>query len=206
MLQRDAVLVTMLLCGFCLFSAFYYYLQYRKKERLIRISGITLFVLSCLFFAYLAVLRRSPHEVQSELTPFWSYLAVMKGTHGIDVFAQIIENIAIFMPIGFFMPFAFGEKRSSFLTAGLFGFALSFAAEMCQLIFSLGVCETDDLFNNTVGALVGFGIRYAMTARTAKSGRKPVVMTENPKRLILGLIPLFAVYELLVLTLVIRKI
>lgn len=206
MLQRDAVLVILLFSGICLFSAVYYYLQYREKEKLSRVFGVTLFSLFCLFFVYLAVLRRSPSEVQTELTPLWSYRATISGKYGIDVFAQIIENIVIFVPIGFFLPFVLSEKKRCFLSAFVFGFALSFFAEGCQLVFRLGVCETDDLINNTVGALVGFGLWYAMTARTAKRGRKPRIMTENPKRLVQGVVPLFVVYEVLVFTLALRKI
>lgn len=205
MLQRDAVLVTLLFCGLCIFCAVYYFLQYREKERLTRGIGIILFSVSCLFFLYLAVFRRSPYEVQAELTPLWSYRATASGSYGIDVYAQIIENIAIFVPIGFFLPFALGEKKSSFLSAGLFGFALSFLAEVSQYVFSLGVCETDDLINNTAGAVVGFGLWYAMSARTAKKGRKPCVMTQDPGRLIRGVVPLWLIYEILVLVLAIRK-
>ncbi|MGN1195901.1 MAG: VanZ family protein [Acutalibacteraceae bacterium] len=206
MLQRDAVLVTLLFCGLYLFSAVYYYLQYREKEKLARIFGVILFSASCLFFVYLAVFRRVPHEVQTEFTPLWSYCATISGSYGIDVFAQIIENIVIFIPIGFFLPFALGEKKSSFLSAFVFGFVLSFFAEGCQYVFSLGVCETDDLINNTLGAVVGFGLWYAMTARTAKRTRKPCVMTEKPKQLVVGVIPLWLVYEVLVFTLALRKI
>lgn len=195
----------MLFCGLCFFTAVYYFLQYREKEKLSRVFGILLFSLSCLFFVYLAILRRTPHEVTAELMPLWSYRATVSGEYGIDVYAQIIENIAIFVPVGFFWPFALGEEKSSFRSAFLFGFALSFFAEACQYIFSLGVCETDDLINNTVGALVGFGLWYAMTAKTARKGRRPCLMTENAKRLVVGVIPLMAVYEILVLTLVLRK-
>ena len=205
MLERDAVLVTLLFCGICLFAAVYYFLQYHQKEKTVRIFGVILFSLSCLFFVYLAVLRRTPHEVAAEFTPFWSYRATVSGKYGIDVYAQIIENIVIFLPIGFFLPFLLGEKRSSFHSAFLFGFALSVVAEVCQYIFSLGVCETDDLINNTVGAVVGFGLWYAMTARTAEKGRRPCVMTEKPKRLISGIVPLWLIYEILVLTLALRK-
>ena len=206
MLERDAVLVTLLFSGFLVFSSVYYRLEYREKEKLVRVSGVVLFALSCLFFVYLAVFRRYAHDVQPEFTPFWSYRAVISGNYGIDVFAQIIENIVIFIPIGFFLPFLLGEKRSSFLSVGVFGFLLSLFAELCQLVFRLGVCETDDLINNTVGAVVGFGIWYSMTARTAKKGRKPVLLTEKPERFVKGLIPLLAVYEILVMTLALRKI
>ena len=206
MLERDAVLVTMMFSGLLVFSFVYYCFQYREKERLARFAGVVLFGCACLFFVYLAVFRRTAHDVQAQLTPLWSYRAVISGKYGIDVYAQIIENIVIFIPIGFFLPFLLGEKKSSFLTVGVSGFLLSLFAELCQLLFSLGVCETDDLLNNTVGALVGFGLWSAMTARTAKKGRRPVFLTEKPERLVRGLIPLLAVYEILVFTLALRKI
>lgn len=206
MLERDAVLVVLLFFGLSVFSSAYYYFQYRNREKLVRVCGIVLFMLSCLFFVYLAVFRRTPHEVRPEFTPFWSYCATVSGNYGIDVYAQIIENIAIFVPIGFFLPFLLGEKRSGFLSAGAFGFLVSLFAETCQLVFRLGIFETDDLINNTAGALVGFGLWYAMTAQTAQKGRKPNLLTEKPERLIKGMIPIFAVYEILVITLALRKI
>ncbi|MGN0468832.1 MAG: VanZ family protein [Acutalibacteraceae bacterium] len=207
MIKRDIILTVLMFLCICVFAFLYYIGQYCKKEKYIRILGIISACASVFFFVYLAVFRRSSgEETLTALAPFFSYREYITGRGGIDVFAQDIENIMIFVPIGFSLPFMLGEKRSSFVSVGLLGFLLSLFAEVSQLIFNLGVCETDDVINNTIGAVVGFGIYYSMTACRAQRGRKPIYDIEKPKKLLLGLLPLFTVYQLLVLVQVLRAV
>ncbi|MGN1419420.1 MAG: VanZ family protein [Acutalibacteraceae bacterium] len=207
MIQRDIILTVLLFLCICVFAVLYYIGQYCKKEKYIRVLGVFSAWVSVFFFAYLAVFRRpSGDETLTALAPLLSYRQYITWYGGIDVFAQDIENIMIFVPIGFSLPFVLGEKCSSFVSVGSLGFLLSLFAEVSQLIFKLGVCETDDVLNNTIGAVVGFGIYYSMTACRAQKGRKPVYQIEKPKRFLLGLLPLFAVYQLLVLIQVLRAV
>ena len=59
---------------------------------------------------------------------------------------NIIQNILLFIPLGFLI----GGKRG--LVAGAL---LSIGIELTQYIFSLGYCELDDVLNNTIGAAIG---------------------------------------------------
>ncbi|MDO4380829.1 MAG: VanZ family protein, partial [Clostridia bacterium] len=133
--------------------------------------------------------------------PFWSYVASVKYYYALDVFMQILENIGIFVPIGFLLPFLFGKKGGA-KTVILTAFFLSLFAEICQLVFSLGVCETDDLFNNTLGAVVGYGFYRSMTACKIKGKRLCVT---DEKRFLKGFLPFLSVYEIMVLMLVLRE-
>lgn len=60
-------------------------------------------------------------------------------------------NIAAFVPLGFLM-----RKRGSGLIAAVFaGLMLSLVIEGGQYVLGTGVCETDDLILNTLGAFIG---------------------------------------------------
>lgn len=59
---------------------------------------------------------------------------------------NIIQNILLFVPLGFLI----GGKRG--IIAGVL---LSIGIELIQFIFRLGYCELDDVLNNTIGAAIG---------------------------------------------------
>ena len=59
---------------------------------------------------------------------------------------NIIQNILLFIPLGFLI----GGKRGI-----IAGALLSIGIELTQYIFSLGYCELDDVLNNTIGAAIG---------------------------------------------------
>lgn len=59
---------------------------------------------------------------------------------------NIIQNILLFVPLGFLI----GGKRG--IIAGML---LSIGIELTQYIAVLGYCELDDVLNNTIGAAIG---------------------------------------------------
>ena len=101
------------------------------------------------------------------LVPFWSYWAVF---HGTKVLAhEIIMNIAVFIPIGVLAAIAL--KRATWKKVALVGLAISLTIELLQLILERGYCETDDVINNTLGCLIGYGmVRLAVRERLAVKG------------------------------------
>lgn len=206
MLQRDAVLTALLVVAAAAFALMYYITQYFKKEKIAQAFAKAAFVVSVLFFLYLAVFKRSAGAQRTvELRFLWSYRTYITGYSGVDVFAQAIENIAIFVPIGLFLPFWFKKEASPFKLVLLI-FSVSLFAELCQLVFKLGVFELDDLFNNTVGGAVGVGLSCSLTAAKAQKGKNPPFSVTNARRFLLGLLPLFCCYELLVVVGVLKRI
>lgn len=202
MVKRDLLLIFVLFFCIAVFAAIYYRLIERKKEKAARLFGSLAAGAGVFVFVFLAVLSRSPHEVKTQLVPFWSYRASLSVIYALDVLMQIIENIGIFVPIGFLVPFWF-EKKANARNVVMFCFLLSLFAEVSQYVFSLGICETDDLINNTLGGAVGYGLYCSMTAAESKNGRLDI---KNSHRFLCGLLPLFAVYEMLVLLFVLRKV
>lgn len=94
---------------------------------------------------YLTLYRGCYDVRQINLLPFWSF----RKWAAPDVRWQIYMNVFLFIPYGAVLK-SLGTKRPV-LTALL----TSAAIEAAQFLFFLGMCETDDVINNTLGALVG---------------------------------------------------
>ena len=65
-----------------------------------------------------------------------------------------LQNIAMFVPFGFVLPVILNNKHR-FIVTLIISFVLSLFIETCQLLLKSGIFELDDLFNNTLGALIG---------------------------------------------------
>ncbi len=69
---------------------------------------------------------------------------------------NIILNILMFVPLGFWLPV--GKKAfRSFWKTYLVGFVLTIGIEVLQLMLSRGIFEVADVFNNTLGTMIGYG-------------------------------------------------
>ena len=121
-----------------------------------QIYGILL-SLSCSFIFVMTLFSRSfGVDFYFRFQPFASYyIAFAEG--GIEVMLQIIINIVMFIPIGFLLPCCFKlyEKYRYVLITAVIA---SLSIELLQLIFRIGLFETDDVINNVFGAMIGLGI------------------------------------------------
>ena len=120
-------------------------------------------VLVFIFIVYLAALFR--------ITVFRSGFdfsnAFLGGEVNLVPFADLLKVFAsdkkafiylFFGNIVWFVPFGFLLRRITAIKAGwiiLLGFFLSLFIETMQLVFGVGVFETDDLLLNTLGAALG---------------------------------------------------
>ena len=68
----------------------------------------------------------------------------------------ILQNIALFVPLGFFLTQVLPDRRYRFPAAVLLGFAVSLLMETVQ--YHTGGGDAEDLFNNTLGAAIGSGL------------------------------------------------
>ena len=82
-------------------------------------------------------------------------LAHIRITKPEDI-AQVYLNIALYVPMGYLLPYVFDWFRAKpRLRPVLAGAACSFLTENLQLIFRRGFYDLDDLFSNIVGAWIG---------------------------------------------------
>ncbi len=95
------------------------------------------------------LLSRRPSTIcRVNLVPFWSYKNLLIDG---EIREQIIANIALFIPIGFIIPYVINWKKG--IAASVLFSAL---IEFLQLVFHRGLFEIDDVISNTIGILIGF--------------------------------------------------
>lgn len=70
---------------------------------------------------------------------------------------NIILNILMFVPLGFMIPLLFKKCKRWYITY-LIGFGATLFIEILQLISKRGIFELDDIINNTLGCIIGYGI------------------------------------------------
>lgn len=120
------------------------------------IWGIVLSLYLALLISGTILNRSMRDEYSVQLSPFWSYRELLKE-RDINLAIQIVNNILMFVPWGILFPTVFKSMQKVWCNIGS-AFLFSFALETIQLIFKCGLFEIDDMFNNTLGAVVGYGI------------------------------------------------
>ena len=67
--------------------------------------------------------------------------------------SNIIGNIAIFIPMGIYIPLLI-NKKSIFTNSAIVA-SMSLCVEIVQFIFAVGTADIDDIILNTIGGLLG---------------------------------------------------
>lgn len=102
---------------------------------------------------------------------------------------NVLLNVAMFLPLGVLLPmiWKFFRKWYWMLLAG-FGSSLFF--ELSQYLTGRGILDVDDLFTNTLGAMMGFFALMAVLHAFGKKGKRlqPCVVCS-----LLALLPVFTV-------------
>ena len=77
---------------------------------------------------------------------------------------NLAGNVAAFLPMGIFLPYFIRtlNRLKSFAVAMTF---MILSVEILQLVTGRGSLDIDDFILNIIGALIGFGLWKAMTAR-----------------------------------------
>ena len=124
-----------------------------KKE----IAILLLFSVYMTFLLGVTLFNRHPEEsYRVELQPLWSYIeTISSGNYALGW--QIFYNIVAFVPLGIFLPLLTPRmRRLRNILIG--GFLLSVFIECSQLVFKCGLCELDDILDNSIGAVLGYGV------------------------------------------------
>ncbi|MCL2375935.1 MAG: VanZ family protein [Defluviitaleaceae bacterium] len=110
-----------------------------------------------IFVVLLATLLfRDPAPLSIELDPIASYRRAMRApTHlAVIEIRNIILNIAMFAPLGIFLPLFFNKFRKFRYTLPIAALA-SLSIETTQFITRRGVFAIEDLLHNVLGAALG---------------------------------------------------
>ncbi len=139
-----------------------------KKQKPIRLLLLAVFSLYIFIVLWLTLLNREVGEHRSMLTPFWEYAKVIHNDNRSFFIKQIIGNLIMLMPLGFMLSCLFKFNfRKCLIISGCF----SVFIEITQYITGRGLMEFDDVFNNTVGAVVGY-LLFCWVARIRQKNRK----------------------------------
>lgn len=146
-------LLIMIVCFVC------YRKYFQKTDTIPWIQFTAMASLVCYFIIVIGatMLCRGQYETrQAVLQPFETY---RYAWYKMDMvyWRNLVLNILMFCPIGFLLPILHPVFRKYYIVYAT-GFGCSFFIELTQLIFRCGVFETDDLINNTLGAMIGFGM------------------------------------------------
>lgn len=101
-----------------------------------------------------------------EIKRFWNYRYQL----GVQSLTNLAGNVIVFMPFGFF-----GAAASPYRKLGVTiidGFLLSLLIELFQLVTTVGCFDVDDLFLNTLGAMLGYIVFAAGTRKRRVYGKK----------------------------------
>ncbi len=136
-----------------IFPAVLFVLFNHSRSKTFRIFLTAFYIVAILMVTIL--LRRVDVESRQIMAPFWSYRNMQ-----IDgIRWQIYINICLFVPLGFMLPWS---MKCSCLQTVVICAALSAIVESVQYAFGLGLCEFDDILNNTLGATIGFLYWYCL--------------------------------------------
>ena len=125
-------------------------LKYDNNILVTKCTEISLLVTYLVIFLEIVFLSREPGTrtgVDLHLFETW-------GTDA-QSHAYVLENILLFIPFGFLVPFVFSKCRS---VIGTFctGMFLSIGCESIQFITQRGHCQLDDVVMNTQGTVLGY--------------------------------------------------
>lgn len=132
----------------------------KKQISIGRIGLVCVLAVYIVVVLYVTLLRGGigfgGFEYRANFKPFSSYKEAWYNFSAQE-WRNLIFNICMFVPFGFLLPICFGKiKRAWKIYLCGFGFALFI--EVVQLITGRGVFETDDIINNTIGAMIGYGL------------------------------------------------
>ncbi len=190
----------------CLVFFIGYKLIYKKACKGTKTFTIPQIALYAMFTGYIFVvfgvtlLNRYPYETEFfRLTPFYSYLEAWHQYKDAD-WRNLILNIFMLVPFGLLLPYLHQTFRR-FLPTALAGFLFTVCIEAAQLVLKRGIFETDDLINNTLGTVIGYGFfRLAdyihKRMQKEKVSPKPVLLYQLPLLIsILAFISIFSIHD-----------
>ena len=119
-----------------------------------RTACIVLFVWGAIILLFTVLGRRSykTDEMIYNIELFSCYRRIF-AEHDQPMLISVLQNIVMFVPLGFTLAVIF--KKHRIIIPILISFGVSLCIEVCQLFLRSGFFELDDLFNNTLGAITG---------------------------------------------------
>lgn len=170
--------------GYCIYQKKHdrcIHLEIRKFLFVAALTGYIVVVLAA------TLINRSSSSAAADINlQLFSYYRLAMNSFDIYDWNIIFLNILMFVPLGILLPLCFPKWKKWWLTYGS-GLVLSLLIECVQLLTRRGYFEADDIFNNTLGCMLGFGL-YCLGGYLYKKTRRKKVSIKN---VLVPQIPLF---------------
>lgn len=123
---------------------------------------------------FVTLLRSEPNEFAARQCNLQLFLAWREAYQRftLQIWLNVLLNIALFVPLGFLLPLLSKPFRKWYAALGA-GFGVSLLIELTQLFTMRGMWDVDDLFTNTLGAMLGWCAAMFVLALHQKSGTWP---------------------------------
>ena len=167
-IELIAVVIVMII-SFIILERFY------KKDKINKIQMFfcVLFIIYLLHVYGSTVFSRLPSKRICKLEVFWSWKEIIHpigrlGTASrYDLLLENILNIVMLLPIGIFLPLAYG-KKIDWKVGLLIGIGISSSIELLQLVLCRWLFEFDDIIHNSLGFLIGILISNRILRKSCK--------------------------------------
>ena len=151
---KDIISLSIVLCLLAIVVLVFY-----RGKKGSKWSATILLVEYLVWIVFLVLISRSAMpERKHILTPFWSYHSFIDGYPHLH--PQVILNVLVFVPVGVLLGCV--SDRMKWWKVLLFGASFSTLIEVLQYVTKRGFAEFDDVFNNTLGCLIGFALYVAV--------------------------------------------
>ena len=123
---------------------------------------------------FVTLLRSEPNEFAARQCNLQLFLAWREAYQRftLQIWLNVLLNIALFVPLGVLLPLLWKPFRKWYAALGA-GFGVSLLIELAQLFTGSGMCDVDDLFTNTLGAMLGWCAAMFVLALRQKSRAWP---------------------------------
>ncbi len=192
-LQAIAPALGVMIIGMALWGRYYSWAHPGEEAPAKRFIPMALFLAYLGGLAAVTLFLRSTGDpgIQSHLfRSFWEAW----NYFNVHFWFLFLGNIAMFMPLGFFLPLLFRPFRRWYVTIPT-GFGISLLIEAVQLVFQLGSADVDDLFCNTLGNALGYCLCMVGLSVWEKKPARGAVYGVFPLLAAMSLAGIFLAYE-----------
>lgn len=161
-----------------------YFLIYKKIMKGTKKLNTSKVLLWSIFLIYTVMVlgatfvHRIPGMYENiNLHMFSSYIKVWNRFSLLEL-RNLILNILMFVPFGVMLPLLFKKCEKFYITYFL-GLCMTILIEVLQLISKRGIFEIDDIINNTLGCMIGYGIViiFLLFSKRNKGSLKSKILT-----------------------------
>jgi len=144
-------------------GALYYFVIYKKILKGQKRLNVKQILIGAMFVSYIIMvfgitfLNRGSHYQGSMNLHFLSSYRDAWNTFTLRSWQFLILNIILFIPLGFLLPLM-SKNFKNFYRTLIIALLFTFIIEIIQYVTGLGIFEIDDIFNNIIGAIIGYGL------------------------------------------------